>query len=143
MAKHFDLTITPWAPLAGGALTGKYLRNDPGRIKEGSVRLGDRAVGITKQVVAIAEELGVSPSHVALAWTMQQGFSSIPIVGATKLSQVKDNLGVLGLQLSPDHLKTLNDESAIDLGFPGNFYKEDGVRLANFGGFYDQIEKRG
>src|ERR1700710_15483 len=59
MAKHFGMTVTPWAPLAGGALTGKYLRNDPGRIKEGSNRLNERSMAITKTVVEIAEELGV------------------------------------------------------------------------------------
>jgi aryl-alcohol dehydrogenase-like predicted oxidoreductase len=35
MAKHFGMTVTPWAPLAGGALTGKYLKGDRGRIKPG------------------------------------------------------------------------------------------------------------
>lgn len=142
MAKHFGLTVTPWAPLAGGALTGKYLRNDPGRIKEGSKRLNEQAVTITKEVMAIAEETGTTPGQVALAWTMQQGFSSIPIVGATKLSQMQDNLGVIGLQLSKEHLQRLDAISKIELGFPGEFYQEDGVKLANFGGFYNKVEKR-
>ena len=142
MAKHFGLTVTPWAPLAGGALTGKYLRNDPGRIKEGSKRLNEQAVTITKEVMAIAEETGTTPGQVALAWTMQQGFSSIPIVGATKLSQMQDNLGVIGLQLSKEHLQRLDSISKIELGFPGEFYQEDGVKLANFGGFYNKVEKR-
>ena len=142
MAKHFGLTVTPWAPLAGGALTGKYLRNDPGRIKEGSKRLNEQAVTITKEVMAIAEETGTTPGQVALAWTMQQGFSSIPIVGATKLSQMQDNLGVIGLQLSKEHLQRLDAISKIELGFPGEFYLEDGVKLANFGGFYNKVEKR-
>lgn len=142
MAKHFGLTVTPWAPLAGGALTGKYLRNDPGRIKEGSKRLNEHAVRITKTVMAIAEETGATPGQVALAWTMQQGFSSIPIVGATKLSQMQDNLGAIGLQLSQEHLQRLDAISKIELGFPGEFYQEDGVKLANFGGFYDRVQKR-
>ncbi|WP_416440511.1 aldo/keto reductase [Phnomibacter sp. MR] len=142
MAKHFGLTVTPWAPLAGGALTGKYLRNDPGRIKEGSKRLNEQAITITKEVMAIAEETGTTPGQVALAWTMQQGFSSIPIVGATKLSQIQDNLGVIGLQLSAAQLHRLDTISKIELGFPGEFYQEDGVKLANFGGFYNKVEKR-
>jgi aryl-alcohol dehydrogenase-like predicted oxidoreductase len=142
MAKHFGLTVTPWAPLAGGALTGKYLRNDPGRIKPDSKRLNDGAISITKQVVAIADEIGAQPGQVALAWTMQQGFSSIPIVGATKLAQLQENLGVLTLKLSEDHLAKLDTASRIDLGFPGEFYKEAGVKLAVFGGFEPMVEKR-
>jgi diketogulonate reductase-like aldo/keto reductase len=79
---------------------------------------------------------------VALRWTMQQPFSSIPIAGATRLSQLQENLKVTGISLSDAHLQRLNDASAIELGFPGEFYQEEGVRLANYGGFYDRIEKR-
>ncbi len=142
MAKHFGMTLTPWAPLAGGALTGKYLRGDFGRIKEGSNRLNERSAGITKEVVAIADELGVQASHVALKWTMQQGFSSIPIVGATKLVQLEENLKTIDVMLSAEHMERLDKVSEIPLGFPGDFFKEEGVRLNNFGGFYDAIEKR-
>ena len=142
MAKHFGMTLTPWAPLAGGALTGKYLRGDKGRIKESSNRLNENSMRITKEVIAVAEKLGVEPSHVALKWTMQQGYSSIPIVGATKLSQLEENLKTIDVVLSTEDMQRLDEASKIDLGFPGNFYKEEGVRLNNFGGFYDKIEKR-
>ena len=142
MAKHFGMTVTPWAPLAGGALTGKYLKGDKGRIKEGSKRLNDRSVAITKEVMAIAEELGVEPSHVALKWTMQKSFSSIPIVGATKLSQLEENLKTVAVVLTDEHIKKLDAVSDFELGFPGDFYKEDGVKLANFGGFWDKVERR-
>jgi len=142
MAKHYGITLTPWAPLAGGALTGKYLRGDFGRIKEGSNRLNERSENITEEVVAIADELGVQASHVALKWTMQQGFSSIPIVGATKLSQLEENLKTADVTLSADHMQRLDKVSEIALGFPGDFFKEEGVRTNNFGGFYDKIEKR-
>ncbi|MFB9842762.1 aldo/keto reductase [Mucilaginibacter ginsenosidivorans] len=143
MAKHFGMTVTPWAPLGGGALTGKYLRGEQGRIKPESKRLNDNAVAITKAVIAIADELGVSPGNVALKWTTQQGFQSIPIVGATKLSQLEDNLKTVDVTLTAEHLKKLNEASAIDLGFPGEFFREDAVKVNTFGGFYDKVEKRG
>ncbi|HTI59237.1 aldo/keto reductase [Mucilaginibacter sp.] len=142
MAKNFGMTLTPWAPLGGGALTGKYLRGEQGRIKPDSKRLNDNAVAITKVVIEIADELGVSPGNVALKWTMQQGFQSIPIVGATKLSQLKDNLKTVDVTLTAEHLKKLDEASAIDLGFPGEFFREDAVRMNTFGGFYDRVEKR-
>jgi aryl-alcohol dehydrogenase-like predicted oxidoreductase len=142
MAKHFGMTVTPWAPLGGGVLTGKYLRGEQGRIKPESKRLNDRAVAITKTVVEIANELGTSPGNVALKWTMQQGFSSIPIVGATKLSQLEDNLKTVDVTLSGEQLKRLDEASAIELGFPGEFFREEGVRTNVFGGFYDKVEKR-
>ncbi len=139
MAKHFGMTVTPWAPLAGGALTGKYLRGGQGRIKAESNRLNENSVRITREVMAVAEKLGVDASQVALQWTRQQGFGCIPIVGATKLDQLNENLKMIDLLLPPDDLAKLNEVSDIDLGFPGKFFKEEGVRQNNYGGFYDRI----
>ena len=107
MAKHFGMTITPWAPLAGGALTGKYLRGDKGRIKEGSNRLDENSQRITKEVVAIAEKLGVDAAHVALKWTMQQLLSVIPIVGATKVEQLEQNLKTIDVVIPEEDMKRL------------------------------------
>jgi aryl-alcohol dehydrogenase-like predicted oxidoreductase len=142
MAKAFGMTITPWAPLAGGALTGKYLKGEKGRIADSSKRLNENSTRIARGVVEIAEELNVPAAHVALKWTTQQGFSSIPIVGATKISQVEENLKALEITLSADHLKKLDELSKIELGFPGDFFKEDGVKMVTYGGFYDKIKKQ-
>jgi len=142
MAKHFGMTVTPWAPLAGGALTGKYLKGDTGRIKPESNRLSERAEKITRVVMEIAQELGVSESHVALQWTMSKGFSCIPIVGATKVDQLKDNLKTINVTLSAEQIKKLDDASKIELGFPGDFFNEEAVKMNSFGGFYDKVEKR-
>jgi len=142
MARHFGMTVTPWAPLGGGALTGKYLRGEKGRIKPESTRLNERSEGITKIVVAIADELGVSAGNVALKWTMQQGVSAIPVVGATNVEQLGDNLKTIDVQLNDTHLQKLDEISAIQLGFPGDFFKEDAVKTNTFGGFYDKVERR-
>ena len=142
MAKHYGMTLTPWAPLAGGALTGKYLRGGQGRIKAESNRRNENSERVTREVMAVAERLGVEPSHVALQWTRQQGVECIPIVGATRLEQLEDNLKTIDLILPQEELRRLDEASAIDLGFPGKFFKEDGVRQNNYGGFYDRIVTR-
>ncbi|MCJ8211592.1 aldo/keto reductase [Mucilaginibacter sp. RS28] len=142
MAKHFGITVTPWAPLAGGALTGKYLRGEQGRVKAESNRRNENSERITREVMAIAEEIGCTPAHVALRWMMQQNFSCIPIVGATKVDQLKDNLKTTEVTLAPEQLKRLDEASAMPLGFPGDFFKEEAVRVNSFGGFYDRVEKR-
>jgi aryl-alcohol dehydrogenase-like predicted oxidoreductase len=142
MAKHYGMTVTPWAPLAGGALTGKYLRGEQGRVKAESNRRNNRAQTITEAVVEIAAELGVSESHVALQWMMDRDFSCIPIVGATKIDQLNDNIKAIDTKLAPEHFKKLNEVSAIELGFPGDFFNEDAVKMNSFGGFYDKVEKR-
>jgi aryl-alcohol dehydrogenase-like predicted oxidoreductase len=142
MAKHFGMTVTPWAPLGGGALTGKYLRGQTGRVKPESNRRDENSERITREVMAIADELNVLPSHVALAWTTQQGFSCIPVVGATKVDQLKENLKASDLILSSDHLARLDHISKISLGFPGDFFNEENVKLNSFGGFYNRVQKR-
>jgi aryl-alcohol dehydrogenase-like predicted oxidoreductase len=140
MAKAFGMALTPWAPLAGGALTGKYLNAEAGRVKEESPRRNERANRIATEVVAIAAELGVSPSHVALQWTRQRDQVVIPIVGARKASQLTDNIGVVGFVLPETHFNRLQEVSQIELGFPHEFLATTGVQDVLFGGTYSQVE---
>ncbi|OCX51018.1 aldo/keto reductase [Mucilaginibacter sp. PPCGB 2223] len=142
MAEHYHMTVLPWAPLAGGALSGKYLRGEKGRIKENSNRLNERSVKITKEVMAIADEIGADASSVALKWLMQQNVSCIPIVGATRPDQVQQNLKCVDVTLSVEHMQRLNDISAFELGFPAAFFEEDAVKKNVSGGFYGQTERR-
>jgi aryl-alcohol dehydrogenase-like predicted oxidoreductase len=142
MAKHFGMTVTPWAPLGGGVLSGKYLRGEQGRVKAESNRRNDRSIAITETVVEIANELRVPASHIALQWTMSQGFSSIPIAGATKVSQLEENMKAVDVKLSAEQLQKLDEVSKIDLGFPGEFFREAAVKENVYGGFYDKVEKR-
>jgi aryl-alcohol dehydrogenase-like predicted oxidoreductase len=140
MAKAYGMTVTPWAPLAGGALTGKYLKGDKGRLPDTSIRLGDRSVAITKKVVEIADKLGVTASQVAINWTRQQKDQSIiPIVGATKEHQVQDVLGCLKFELPMDLINELNEVSKIELPFPQKFLTEPGVQDVLFGGVKDKM----
>jgi len=125
MARAFGITVTPWAPLAGGALTGKYLKGEKGRLPENSIRLGDRSNVITRKVMEIADRLGVAASQVAINWTRQHKSQSIiPIVGATKPAQLEDVLGCLKFELSKENVNELNEISAIDLPFPQKFLTE-------------------
>ncbi len=140
MAKAFGMTVTPWAPLAGGALTGKYLKGDKGRLLETSIRLGDRAVMITKKVMEVAEKMNVSPAQVAINWTRQhKGQSVIPIVGATKLSQLEDVMGCVKFEIPKEEMNVLNEVSKIELPFPQKFFSEGAVLDVLYGGVKDQM----
>lgn len=135
MAKSFGMTITPWAPLAGGALTGKYLKGDKGRLVETSVRLGERATAITRKVVEVSDRLGVCASQLAINWTRQhKGQSIIPIVGATKVAQMEEVLGCLSFEIPEEAMKELNEVSKVDLPFPHKFFNESGVQDVLYGG---------
>jgi aryl-alcohol dehydrogenase-like predicted oxidoreductase len=130
MAKAFDLAVTPWASLGSGVLTGKYLNKETGRLKENSIKLTDRNQQIAQEVVNIAEEIGVSAAQVAINWTRQgRDQVVIPIIGASKGSQIQDNLACINFQLSPAQLERLNQVSTIDLGFPHEFLKRASVNI--------------
>jgi len=141
MAKAFGMTVTPWAPLAGGALTGKYLKGEKGRLPETSGRLGERATAITKKLVEVANQLGVTPSQLAINWTRQnKNQSVIPIVGATKVNQLQDVLDCLKFEIPTDAMKQLNDVSQIELPFPQKFLTEPGVLDVLYGGVKDSMK---
>jgi diketogulonate reductase-like aldo/keto reductase len=63
----------------------------------------------------------------------------IPIIGARRLSQLQDNLASLDLNLSDKQLKTLDEASQIELGFPYGMYSRELVRGFAYGGLRDRI----
>lgn len=142
MARAFGMTVTPWAPLAGGALTGKYLEGEQGRLSEKSERRSDRSNRIAEAVVASAEKLGVTPAQVALRWTMQKEFSSIPIVGGRNVDQLRDSLGAVSLAMPDEIMDELEEMSRTDAGFPHDFLSKKETRQVVFGGMFERIEKR-
>jgi diketogulonate reductase-like aldo/keto reductase len=77
---------------------------------------------------------------VAIAWLRQQPGVIVPILGARKVEQLKDNLGALNVTLSSEQLARLDAVSQVDLGFPHDFLASDGVRDLVFGGTYGQID---
>ncbi|MBI5402831.1 MAG: aldo/keto reductase [Ignavibacteriae bacterium] len=142
MANAFGMTVTPWAALAGGALTGKYLNkksDEPHRVPEGSKRLNERSTEIAKEVVRVAEEMGVTPGQVALNWVRQQKGSFIPIVGARTEAQIRDSLDCLNFTLPEKMMQRLNEVSKIDLGFPHEFLKEPMINDLVYSGKMNDI----
>lgn len=142
MAKDFDIAVTAWAALAGGALTGKYLEsNDEAkRLAEGSTRLNDRSRAITQEVVNIAQELGCSPAHVAINWVRQKNQVVIPILGARRASQIEDSMGCLANPLPDEAITRLNTASAIELGFPHDFLQGPSVNAILFSDMKDKLD---
>lgn len=144
MANAFGLAVTPWAALGGGALTGKYLgkkTDEPRRVPDGSKRLSERNTEIAREVVKVAEEMGVTPGQVALNWVRQQKGTFIPIVGARTEAQITDSLDCLNFTLPDKVMNGLDEASKIDLGFPHDFLEQDYVRDLVYSGKYNDIIK--
>ena len=144
MAKALNLGLTAWAPLSNGVLTGKYHghgSSEPGRMSsdmlKGFMPEQQRTDRIVAAVKTVSDEIGHSMAQVALAWLRYRAVPVIPIIGARKLSQLQDNLASFDLTLSADQLKTLDEASRIELGFPHDLYPKS--RTFTYGGLRDQI----
>ncbi len=146
MAKAFDLAVLPWSPLGGGVLTGKYNKNQSNGNEQGRLattaggNISERALAIAEVVTQVAQEIGRTPSQVALAWLRAQSGVIIPIIGARKVSQIQDNLACVDINLSLEHLQRLNEISQVELGFPHDFLQNDVIRDRLFGGTFNLID---
>lgn len=117
--EDIGLGLTTWSPLASGLLTGKYRSGIP----EGSRaslesmswmrdQLQDKAKNeAVTQLEAIAKELGCTLAQLAIAWINRNPHVSTVILGASRLSQLQDNLGALAVtpQLTPELIKRIDD----------------------------------
>ena len=149
MAADLGLGVTAWTPLAGGMLTGKQLeaggakdsrQSDPG-FKQ-FMASDARKEAIAREVVAVARACDRSPAQVALAWLRQRTAPVIPIIGARKLAQVKDNLACVDIRLEPALVQRLDTVSRIEMGFPHRFFANEMVRSLSYGGMWDRIDAR-
>ncbi|MDC0749576.1 aldo/keto reductase [Polyangium mundeleinium] len=144
MAEAFGITVTPWAPLGGGVLTGKYSRGsapeDTKRAAGNEQRLSPKNLAIAKTVDTIADELGKTSAQVATNWVRQRGANVVPIVGARKASQIKDVIGSLDFTLNDDQLRRLHDVSRIELGFPHDFLGNPRIRGIVYGDRANDID---
>jgi aryl-alcohol dehydrogenase-like predicted oxidoreductase len=138
MAKALNLSVTPWGALGSGVLTGKYLKGETGRVPENNVRRNERNERIAKEVIQVAEQLGITPAQVALAWVRQVTQQSVvPIIGARKLEQLQDSLGCLQITLPAKQMEQLDAVSKIELGFPLDFLHTAKDHI--YGGMKDRI----
>ena len=114
--EKYGLGTTTWSPLASGALTGKYLEGIPDGsraslpgyewLREHMVESerGEERMQRVRNFVPIAEELGCTPSRLAIAWCLLNPNVSTVILGASRVEQLEENLQAAALvpELTPD-----------------------------------------
>jgi aryl-alcohol dehydrogenase-like predicted oxidoreductase len=135
MADTLGLSVAAWSPLAGGVLTGKFTRpaggggssgpagsaGSAGATRVDPAAIGERDLRIARELDAVADQLGVTSSQIAIAWTRASRPWVHPILGARRLDQLTDTLAAADLRLPDDAMKRLNEASGIELGFPHDF----------------------
>jgi aryl-alcohol dehydrogenase-like predicted oxidoreductase len=123
MARELGLGVTPWSPLRGGVLTGKYTRTGgpaTGR-SAGKVALDERGWKLLDELAAVAREADCTAAQAALAWVSRRPGVASPILGARTVDQLRDNLGALSVSLTEDQTRRLDEASKPTLNFPHGF----------------------
>jgi aryl-alcohol dehydrogenase-like predicted oxidoreductase len=129
MAIEMGMGVTPWSPLKGGVLTGKYRKETAaetakaGRGEWVSRGLNDRAYAVVDVLRGVAAEAGCSPSQAAIAWLLEKRGVSSVIIGARTMEQLDDNLGAAEVRLSAEQVSRLDDATTPTLPFPHEFLK--------------------
>jgi voltage-dependent potassium channel beta subunit len=118
--ENFGMGTTIWSPLASGMLTGKYndgIPDDSRLALPGYEWLkdlwtsedGKMKLEKVRQLTALAHDIGVSITHLSLAWCLKNPNVSTVILGASRLSQLEDNLQAMDVleKLTPEVMEKI------------------------------------
>jgi voltage-dependent potassium channel beta subunit len=131
LCRREGIGIINFSPLAQGLLTGKYKPGEP--LPEGS-RASDPRQNVflnkgeldqqqlvrVQKLVPLAGQEGLSLTQLALAWCLRQPELSSVIIGASKPSQVEENVGASGKKLSAETLQAIEEVLEMELSESGN-----------------------
>jgi len=135
--RELNIGFVPYSPLGRGFLTGRFtkfedLPADDFRRRQPRFQ-GDnfqKNLDLVRHVEEVASRKGCTPAQLALAWLLHQGDDIVPIPGTTRVQNLEENLGALGVTLTP------RDLERIDAVFPkgvaaGERYLEGGMATVN------------
>jgi aryl-alcohol dehydrogenase-like predicted oxidoreductase len=131
ICRREGVSLIPYSPIAGGVLSGKYqaghwpegarfssYRHLPPRQSAMADRfVNPRSLASTERFIAIAQEAGLSPITMAVAWSKQHDFVASSIVGATRADHMPDILAAADLKLPQDVMSAINAVSR-DIPYP-------------------------
>jgi aryl-alcohol dehydrogenase-like predicted oxidoreductase len=127
MARELGIGTMVWGPLAGGFLSGKYT---PDTLKNPEHRLSgfdflpfdkERGFELISTMKSVAAQCEATVAQVALAWLLAKPGVSTVLIGASKVSQLEDNLRAIDITLTQEQLKRLDDASPHSDYYPSWF----------------------
>ncbi|MXO60541.1 aldo/keto reductase [Altererythrobacter salegens] len=121
------LGLMVWSPLAGGLLSGKYARDEEGKVSGEGRRAKidfprvDKATSFAAvdAMLPMAEKRGVSVAAIALAWLLHRPVVSSVIVGVKRAEQLSQNLAASEIELTSEELAELEAIGALEPEYPG------------------------
>jgi aryl-alcohol dehydrogenase-like predicted oxidoreductase len=109
----FGLGVLPYSPLRGGFLTGKYRKGKKlprsTRAESAARYLKDPYTAVLEKLDEIGKSHNATPAQVTLAWLLADPVITSPIIGATSVDQLNENLGCLTIHLTTQELSTLEE----------------------------------
>jgi len=140
MLRSEGVGLMVWSPLAGGLLSGKYGRDQPGAPGDRRAQFDfppvdkNRAFGAVDVMRPMAEARGISVARIALAWLLHQPQVTSVIVGAKRPEQLADNIGATEVKLTPAELDAIGEASRLPAEYPGWMLERQGAaRRAQMG----------
>ena len=116
VCETYRLGVIPYSPLAGGFLTGKYRKGKPlpdsRRAKSLQHAMTEKNFTLIEKMDEIGKARNATISQVALAWMLADPVITSPIIGATSLEQLEENLGALDVKLTGEEKQTLDELTA-------------------------------
>lgn len=109
-----DIAYLPWSPLSGGMLSGKYLEGARPKgsrwtfiQRNGLFRDSEHSHNAIKAYCDVAKKFNITPSQLALAWCNQVDGVTSTIIGATKMSQLVENVAAFDMDLPEECIQEL------------------------------------
>jgi len=136
MMRRYGLGMTVWSPLAYGFLSGAYTRADLARPDNRFSSFDmlqfdkDQGFGLLEVMRRIASARSASVAQVAIAWLLARSGVTSVLLGATKLQQLEDNLGVAEVQLMEGDIAELDAATAITPLYPSSDWIAPDRRVA-------------
>jgi len=115
--RELGIGFVPYSPLGRGFLSGRF--RSPDELDENDFRrFGPRFqgenleanLGLAAKVQEIADEKGITPAQLAIAWLLAQGEDLVPIPGTKRRSYLEQNAGAVDVELTPDDLARIDAE---------------------------------
>jgi aryl-alcohol dehydrogenase-like predicted oxidoreductase len=115
--RELGIGFVPYSPLGRGFLSGRFESPDELDVNDFR-RRGPRFTGqnldqnrkLAEKVKEIANDKGVTPAQLALAWVLAQGDDLVPIPGTKRRSYLEENAGAVEIELTPDDLARIDAE---------------------------------
>ncbi len=133
--RELGIGFVPYSPLGRGFLSGRF--KSPDELDDNDFRRhGPRFTGenldanlkLASKVAEIAEEKGITPAQLALAWVLAQGEDLVPIPGTKRRKYLEENAGAADVELTDEDLERINAELP---EAAGERYDEAGMASVN------------